>query len=206
MDKEKVLNGEWSLAELYAGYEDPRFTADVTEMDRLITRMDEQSKDLTGEPKELLPRLLETQEQMTELIGKLMLYVSLRQSACTTDAKASSLMDQLSAKLSRTAAPLTRIRQYVAGLNNLEELIAADPLLTDYAFLLRNTKEDSKYLLDPKCEEIISYARSAACVWSWFSESVMNTPTKIRVVPFGTARIFALKLLNTNQRPSARSA
>ena len=63
MDKEKVLNGEWSLAELYAGYEDPRFTADVTEMDRLITRMDEQSKDLTGEPKELLPRLLETQHR-----------------------------------------------------------------------------------------------------------------------------------------------
>ena len=182
MDKEKVLNGEWSLAELYAGYEDPRFTADVTEMDRLITRMDEQSKDLTGEPKELLPRLLETQEQMTELIGKLMLYVSLRQSACTTDAKASSLMDQLSAKLSRTAAPLTRIRQYVAGLNNLEELIAADPLLTDYAFLLRNTKEDSKYLLDPKCEEIISlYENTGSDAWSNLQSYLTSTvPVKYR--------------------------
>ena len=176
MDKEKVLKGEWSLAELYAGYEDPSFTADVAEMDRLIARMDEQSMDLTGEPKKLLPRLLKTQEQLTELIGKLMLYVSLRQSACTTDAKASSLMDQLSAKLSRTAAPLTRIRQYVAGLNNLEELIAADPLLTDYAFLLRNTKEDSKYLLDPKCEEIISlYENTGSDAWSNLQSYLTST-------------------------------
>ena len=167
MDKEKVLHGEWSLAELYEGYEDPHFAADVAEMDRLIARMDEQSRDLTGEAKEILPRLLGTQEELTELIGKLMLYVSLRQSACTTDAKASSLMDQLSAKLSRTAAPQSRIRQYVAGLENLEELIAADPLLTDYAFLLRSTKDHSKYLLDPKCEEIIAlYENSGSDAWS----------------------------------------
>ena len=176
MDKEKVLHGEWSLAELYESFEDPRFAADVAEMDRLIARMDEQSRELTGEAKEILPRLLGTQEELTELIGKLMLYVSLRQSACTTDAKASSLMDQLSAKLSRTAAPQTRIRQYVAGLENLEELIAADPLLTDYAFLLRSTKDHSKYLLDPKCEEIISlYENTGSDAWSNLQSYLTST-------------------------------
>ena len=41
MDKEKVARGEWSLAELYADYDDPRFTADVAELDRLIQRMEE---------------------------------------------------------------------------------------------------------------------------------------------------------------------
>ncbi len=176
MDKEKVARGEWSLAELYADYDDPRFTADVAELDRLIQRMEEQSQDLSGEPKEILPRLLETQEQLTELIGRLMLYISLRQSACTTDAKASSLMDQLSAKLSRTAAPQTRMEQYVAGLSNLEELIAADPMLKDYAFLLRNTKDAAKYLLDPKCEEIISlYENTGSDAWSNLQSYLTST-------------------------------
>ncbi len=176
MDKEKVLKGEWSLAELYADYDDPRFTADVAEMDRLIEQMDRQSRELTGEAKELLPRLLKTQEELTELVGKLMLYVSLRQSACTTDAKASSLMDQLSAKLSRTAAPQTRIEQYVAGLENLEELIASDSLLGDYAFLLRNTKDAAKYLLDPKCEEIISlYENTGSDAWSNLQSYLTST-------------------------------
>ncbi len=176
MDKEKVLKGEWSLAELYAGYDDPRFTADVAEMDRLIEEMDRQSRELTGEARELLPRLLKTQEELTELVGKLMLYVSLRQSACTTDAKASSLMDQLSAKLSRTAAPQTRIEQYVAGLENLEELIASDSLLGDYAFLLRNTKDAAKYLLDPKCEEIISlYENTGSDAWSNLQSYLTST-------------------------------
>ena len=176
MDKEKVLKGEWSLAELYAGYDDPRFTADVAEMDRLIEEMDRQSRELTGEARELLPRLLKTREELTELVGKLMLYVSLRQSACTTDAKASSLMDQLSAKLSRTAAPQTRIEQYVAGLENLEELIASDSLLGDYAFLLRNTKDAAKYLLDPKCEEIISlYENTGSDAWSNLQSYLTST-------------------------------
>ncbi len=182
MDKEKVLKGEWSLAELYADYDDPRFTADVAEMDRLIEEMDRQSRELTGEARELLPRLLKTQEELTELVGKLMLYVSLRQSACTTDAKASSLMDQLSAKLSRTAAPQTRIEQYVAGLENLEELIASDSLLGDYAFLLRNTKDAAKYLLDPKCEEIISlYENTGSDAWSNLQSYLTSTvPVRYR--------------------------
>ena len=182
MDKERVAKGEWSLAELYADYDDPRFAADVAELDRLIQKMEEQSLDLSGEPKELLPRLLETQEQLVELIGKLMLYVNLRQSACTTDAKASSLMDQLSAKLSRTAAPQTRMEQYVAGLEKLEELIAADPMLTDYAFLLRNTKDAAKYLLDPKCEEIISlYENTGSDAWSNLQSYLTSTvPVKYR--------------------------
>ncbi len=176
MDKEKVLKGEWSLAELYSDYDDPRFAADMAELDEIIRTMDEQSRDLSGDPKELLPRLLKTQEQLTELVGKLMLYVSLRQSACTTDAKASSLMDQLSAKLSRTAAPQTRIEQYVAGLENLEELIASDSLLTDYAFLLRNTKDAAKYLLDPKCEEIISlYANTGSDAWGSLQSYLTST-------------------------------
>ena len=176
MDKEKTAKGEWSLAELYTDYDDPRFAADTAEMDSLIQKLDEQSRDLSGEPKEALPRLLKTREQLTELIGKLMLYVSLRQSACTTDAKASSLMDQLSAKLSRTAAPETRIDQYIAGLENLEELIAADPMLTDYAFLLRSTKDASKYLLDPRCEEIISlYENTGSDAWSNLQSYLTST-------------------------------
>ena len=70
MDKEKTAKGEWSLAELYTDYDDPRFAADTAEMDSLIQKLDEQSRDLSGEPKEALPRLLKTREQLTELIGK----------------------------------------------------------------------------------------------------------------------------------------
>ena len=80
MDKEKVLKGEWSLTELYEGYDDPRFAADMAELDRLIERADALSRDLTGEPKEKLKQLLAEREALTELVGKLMLYVSLRQS------------------------------------------------------------------------------------------------------------------------------
>ena len=176
MDIEKVKKGEWSLTELYNSYDDPLFSADMAELDRLIALADEQSRDLGGEPKETLLQLLDTREKLSETAGKLMLYVGLRQAACTTDARASSLSDQISGKLSRTAAPETRMDNYVAGLENLEELIAADPKLTDYAFLLRNIKDAAKYLLDAQCEEIMSlYSNSGSDAWGNLQSYLTST-------------------------------
>ena len=166
MDAEKVKNGEWSLAELYESFDDPAFAADMKEFERLVALSDEQSRDLMGEPREVLLRMVETREKLTDLIGKLMLYVSLRQSACTTDAQASSLLDQLSAKLSLLAAPETRMGEYVAGLSDLEAVIASDPLLTEYGYMFRCMKEDAKHLLDAKSEEIIAlYENTGSGAW-----------------------------------------
>ena len=39
----------------------------------------------------------------------------------------------------------------------LEALIAADPFLGDYAYLLRTMKEDAKYVLDDKVEEALKH-------------------------------------------------
>ncbi len=176
MDIEKVKKGEWSLKELYDGYDDPSFAADTAELDKVIESLTKKTQDLSGDAKETLLSVLKDLERITELTGKLMLYVSLRQSACTTDERASSLMDRFSGKLSLLAAPRTRFDQYVAGLADLEELIASDPMLTDYAFLLRNTKEDAKYLLDDKCETIIAlYENSGSDAWGNLQSYLTST-------------------------------
>ena len=203
MDTEKVKNGEWSLAELYGGYEDPRFDADWKEGEKLIALMDRQSRDLSGEPVQVLKSLLDTQEKLTEVLGKLGLYVSLRQSACTTDPQASSLMDRLSGKFSLLAAPQTRMNNYVAGLENLEELIAADPLLTEYAYLLRCTKEDAKYLLDASCEEIISlYENSGSGAWENLQSYLTSTvPVEYRG---GTITLSEVRNLAYDPDPQVR--
>lgn len=203
MDTEKVKNGEWSLAELYNDYDDPRFSEDLQEGDRLISLLDRQSLELAGEPPEVLKALLDTQEKLTETLGKLALYVSLRQSACTTDARASSLMDQLSGKFSRLAAPQTRINNYISGLSNLEELIASDPLLTEYAYLLRNTKEEAKHLLDAKCEEIISlYENSGSGAWGNLQSYLTSTvPVEYRG---GTITLSEVRNLAYDPDPQVR--
>ena len=36
MDKEKVQKGEWSLTELYTDYDDPRFAADMAELEPFL--------------------------------------------------------------------------------------------------------------------------------------------------------------------------
>lgn len=203
MDIEKVNKGEWSLTELYEGYDDPRFEADLREGDRLIALLDRQSRELDGEPLQVLKGLLDTREKLTEVLGKLSLYVSLRQSACTTDPRASSLMDQLSGKFSRLAAPQTRADKYIAGLDDLEELIAADPFLTEYAYLLRCIREDAGHLLDARCEEIISlYENSGSGAWGNLQSYLTSTvPVEYRG---GTITLSEVRNLAYDPDPQVR--
>ena len=51
---------------------------------------------------------------------------------------------------------MTAFRQFVAKQENLDALIDADPLLTDYRYLLTNIKKDSRYLLSQREEEIMA--------------------------------------------------
>jgi len=176
MDVEKVKAGEWSLSELYESYDAPAFSGDMEETDRLIRMLDEQTKELSGDSVQTLTELLRTQEKLTETIGKLSLYVSLKQSACTTDARASSLMDQLSAKYSAMAAPLTRFRAYVAAIADLKTVISANETLKDYEFLLLSIRDEAKYLLDDRCEEIIAlYENSGSGAWSNLQSYLTST-------------------------------
>ena len=176
MDIEKVKNGEWSLTELYAGYDDPKFASDMALADELLKAYAEKTDDLGGDAAVVLPELLTLQEQLSETLGKLALYISLRQSACTTDAQASSLMDRLSAKFSAMAAPSTKFQNYVASLKNLDELTASDEKLGDYAYLLKTMQEDAKYQLDAKCEEIMSlYSNSGSGAWGSLQEYLTST-------------------------------
>ena len=176
MDIEKVKNGEWSLTELYESYDDPKFTADMARADALLKAWAESTEHLSGDPVQTLLEQAAMQEELNETLGKMALYVSLRQSACTTDERASSLMDQLGAKFSAMAAPSTKFQEYVTSLGDLSAITEADPKLKDYAFLLRKLQENAKYQLDAKCEEIMSlYSISGSGAWGSLQEYLTST-------------------------------
>ena len=48
------MNKEWSLDVLYKGYDDPKFAADEAKLDSLIAEYSAFSKDLSGDPAEVL--------------------------------------------------------------------------------------------------------------------------------------------------------
>lgn len=199
------MNGEWSLKELYQGYDDPAFLRDMKKLDELAAVLTDQTANLAAaeKPAETVKAVLLTLEAMTTAMGSLGLYISLRQATNTADPQASSVMDTLSAKQSATAGPMTRFRGYVAGLPDLEAVIAADPLLTEYAFLLRNIREDARYLLDAKSEEVMAlFSISGSGAWGSLQQYLTSTvPVEYRG---GTTNLSDIRNLAYDPDPAVR--
>lgn len=149
------MNERWDLDVIYRGFEDPRFEADLKELDRLAGDFETFAGALdAGEPARTLKEGIRLLEELTELGGKLAEYASLRQSADTRDTAAGSNLGRILAVLSRTAGAEAAFRQYAAALPGLEELVSGQEELREYSFLFRKMKENDRYLLSRQAEEV----------------------------------------------------
>lgn len=162
------MNSEWSLDVLYKGFDDPKYAQDLALLDACIAKVNEFAGKLPEmQPIEVLKTYIDDSERMTQLIMDLFEYASLRSSVNTKDVEAASVMGRLMGKLSATAKAETAIKKCIAGIENLDELIASDPVLTEYEYLLKNIREADKHLLSEDSEQIIAlYNISGASAWS----------------------------------------
>ena len=160
------MNKEWSLDRLYTGYDDPKFAADEAEMDSLIAEMTAYSKDLSGDPAEVLHRCIELNQKLEMVVSSLYSYASLQMSTNTSDAASAAASGRFSQKLSALAAPRTALVKYVASLQDLDEVIARDELLKEHEYYLKNIKDEAEHTLSPEVEEVISlYEISGSDAW-----------------------------------------
>lgn len=198
------MNTVWSLDALYQGFDDPKFTADWDKMNRLCGRFTEMVDALPqAEPKQALTETLLCWEELYAVVGNLSIFANLRQSANTKDAESISVDEKLMARYSETAGAQAAFQQYVASLPNLEELIASDPLLTEYAYLLRNMQKDSKYLLSPREEDIMAKMKlSGASAWENLqADLTASVPVKYRG---NTTTLSAIRNLAYDPDPAVR--
>lgn len=167
----------WSLDELYLGFDDPKFQADMDRLEHLLAAYSDITGQLTQlEPKDALVKVLRCQEEIQTVSSNLGMFAMLRQSADTRDAKSASTAEKVWDMLAEMEGSSAIFRHFVAKLDNLDDLIAADPLLTEYAYLLHNIQADSKYLLSEK-EEIL-FAKmnmSGASAWEQLQANLTSS-------------------------------
>ncbi len=160
--------GTWSLDGLYLDFTDERFAADFAALQqscREVLAFAGELEQLTHA--QLVHEYLTRSEQLTQLAEKLFLYANLRQSANTADADAASWCGRLSETLSSIAGAQAACQAAIAAMEDLDEIIAADPLAKEYEYLLGNIRRDSRYLLGAREEEIFSRMDiSGAEAWS----------------------------------------
>ncbi len=176
------MSGEWSLRELYEGYDDPAYKRDLERADGLCRSFADFASRLEGEPAGIIKEGILLMEDMEAVFTNLILFANLKQAVNTADAESSSMLGRLMAKVSSTAGPRTAFYRYIAELDELEEAIASDPLLEEYAYLLRSIKKDGKYLLDKKTEEAMSlFSISGSGAWGDLQQYLTSTvPVEFR--------------------------
>ncbi len=173
------MNKEWDLSPLYSGFDDPQYDRDLQDLRAAVAEIQGlPALQETLEPKDYLCKALELEEKLNDLGHRMASYASLRSSTNTQDVEAVSALAKLQQLFSECSAAFASVQNYLGKLDCLEELIASEPFLQQYAFLLRMRKEDARYTLDDKVEEVLAKMDlSGGTGWSNLQEYLTSTVT-----------------------------
>ena len=200
------MNEVWNLDPIYKGFDDPAFEADVAKAKELIGQYTDFMAALgEKDPADGLHGAIELEEVISQLIGKLASYASLRQSTNTRDPEATSQLGRLMAMYSALAAPEAAFKDWASKLPNLMELVEQDELLKEYRFMFSKIAESSRYLLAGRGEEIMARMRlSGGSAWSDLQGYLTST------VPVNyngnTTNLSAIRNLAYDPDPAVRKA
>ena len=149
------MKTEWALDPIYKGLEDPAYEADMQAVEKLIAEFAKAVKG-AGKAEECAENLLLLEEELVLKISRLGLYLSLRQSVEAENgevmAQDSRLMKMYSQLMPFTAAS----DKIFAKIEDIDGLAKKSEVVKEYTFLLKQAKENAKYLLSDDVEEIIS--------------------------------------------------
>ena len=161
------MSGKWNLDILYKGFDTEEFTSDVEKLGVALAECEELAKRAEEtSPRELLLSYIENSMTVADLANKLIIYSNLRYSANTADNDAASNIGRLMGMLSTSAAPVAKISKIISKFEDLESLIASSDLLSEHAYIIRNIKRDSKYLLGDGEEAVFAKLNiSGADAW-----------------------------------------
>ena len=173
------MNKEWDLSPLYTGLESPEFLADFAALEALSAEFNALCADLPAENRgEAIRKVLRLQEKIAEKAHRLYSYAELRSAVNTGDEGAVNATAKLQKLLSDSSAAEAAFRTYVGKTENLDDLIAADPFLGEYAYLLRTMQDDAKYTLDEKVEEALAKMNlSGGSAWENLQAYLTSTVT-----------------------------
>ncbi len=168
MKENNHMNSEWSLDELYKGYDDPVFLSDFAKVDDFCSEINDYASRISQmEPKAAILGYIKLKEDAMQTISKLFQFASLKSSVNTRDVQSVSYCGRLSNKLSQTTKAETVINKYIASIDNLEQLIDSDDILREYSYMLLNIRDNQQHMLGDDCEEVMAlYNISGGDAWS----------------------------------------
>ena len=171
------MNEVWNLDPIYPGFDSPEFQRDLDGLKETVADYASWVKDLdSAEPLAGLKTGTDYLEKLFTYGNKLVEYCMLRQAANTLDGEASSNAGLVMGILSTMAGPKALFKEWASKLPNLMELVEGDEVLREYTFLYSNIREDSRYQLPGRGEEIMAKMElSGGSAWGDLQQFLTST-------------------------------
>ena len=151
------MNTEWSLKEIYNGFDDPKYEADFKKLEAAMKKekelvAQEGAKDL----KSLVEELIVANEEVAELVFNLDTYISLTQSVDTENGEAMAQQGRLMKIWSEGSATQAAAQKIYAKIPDVDAMAKESDLIREYTFMLKEAKKEAEHLLSDEVEEMIA--------------------------------------------------
>lgn len=151
------MNREWSLKELYDGYQDERFQQDLEKLKLAVDEYNACAEALdAARPAESIHNQLELSDTVRMIAHKLLSYCSLSEAVNTSDKEAAAYQSRIYMILSEQTKAATTFERFVAAVQDLDSVIASDEFLTGYAYRLNRIRKNAAHNLSEEVEEAVS--------------------------------------------------
>lgn len=151
------MYNEWSLDVLYKGADDPKLASDLSSLEEAIESFKALPDSFKNErAREAIKEALLIREKITLLSRRISGFFSLRRSTDSKDAEGAKYMTKIQGLFASMTVASVAFDKFVGSLENLDEVIEGDELLTEYSFLLHEIKEEAKHNLSDEAENVFA--------------------------------------------------
>ncbi|MGL4850537.1 MAG: M3 family oligoendopeptidase [Clostridium sp.] len=164
-----MTNGNWSLNELYTGFDSKKFKADLSLFNEKINGYKDLVDSLISstDTKASLENYIVLTNEFKALAYKLLMYSNLVISVNTKDTVGLKTIEILEQKLASIADSEAKLHKWIGSIEDLDQIIASSPLLEQHKFHLNEIKEQSTHLLSDKEELLIAQMKgSGSSAWT----------------------------------------
>ena len=144
----------WDLSKLYAGFDAPEFKSDLEAFREMADRVFDQAKALEVNAPDLEAMIGNLQALITLLV-RLNDYAELTLATDANCAPAMAAVAKIMPITNRVSEIYSALSTKLGAAGDLDEIIAASPLLTEHAYLIRTLQRDAAHVIDPALEPVV---------------------------------------------------
>ncbi len=200
------MYNNWSLDILYRGIDDENLAKDMARFEKLITLFGEAVAALDkNNAAQTLRRVIEVKEELTVLVRRLAGYFGLRRATDSADSEGASYQTKISAMVASTTKDNVVFEKFAGELENLEEIIASDELLSQYEFYFEEIKNDISHKMSDEAEALFAKMNiSGGKAWGDLFSHLTST---VKVDYNGeTTSLSAIRGLADSEDPAVRKS